>query len=165
MSTVFGIVGALCAVAFWAICRRISLRHRRALAAKLEEIFSSPDVPETEQVALYWNYKMARHWFYLPMMALLMPFFLLFAVAVRGERDLSKKHTEQHDQAMHLVMKMYITRNPITSMVSLYCLFMSFALIAPIGMLLNRLKSFPSALGALSLISERATTHARAHAR
>lgn len=164
MSTVIGIAGAFFVVAFWAICRRISLRHREALATKLEEFFASEEVPEEEQIALYWNYKMARHWFFLPVMALVMPFFMLVAMAARGEKELSRKHSEKHEQAMNLVMKMYITRNPITSMVSLYCIFISFAVMVPIGLILNRLKSIPSATSVLTMISERAT-HMRVHAR
>lgn len=164
MSMIIGVFGALFVVLFWAICRRISLRHRETLAAKLEQVFANEEIPEVEQTSLYWNYKMARHWFFLPAMAIVMPFFMLFAMAARGEKELSRKHSEQHDQAMNLVMKMYITRNPITSMFSLYCIFMSFALIAPIGLMLNRLKSIPSATAVMAMISERAT-HERAHAR
>ena len=129
-------------VVYWAFCRRVSLRHREKAAELLGTYFQDESVSKSDKDSIYFTYRWASNWTFLPVVAvggvLVMPFMLLSGKAI------SRKQSESHTEIMDSIMKMYITRNPITAVVCFQAIFIQLALFGIIGLLFDRLKAIPT---------------------
>lgn len=145
---------------YWVFCRRVSLVHRANAARLLEEFFASEDEAESEKATIYWTYKWTRYWLFLPVMMLLAPLVLVVMV-VSGDSPGTTRNSEKYNEIMESLMKMYMTRNPLTSMICAIPVVISFAIAVTIGLLLNRLKTIPSIVGVYSLAVDKASHGSR----
>ncbi|CAN7660201.1 hypothetical protein LJR232_005009 [Aquipseudomonas alcaligenes] len=166
MSIVLAFVAAIAVAGYWTLCRRVSLKHRNAVADLLEPYMSNEGAKWADREAIYATYRMARHWFFLPVMVLGVPIFLLAIILANKEEDLSpKRRLGEHSLIMDSIMKMYVTRHPITSTVCLSIIFLSISIFVPMGLLLNRIKSIPSLPMIFSAVAGKAPhPHRDAHA-
>lgn len=166
MTILLAFVVAAVVAGYWTQCRRVSLKHRNAAVDLLEPYMSNEAASWKDREALYATYRMARHWFFLPVMMLVVPVFLVVVILANKEEELSsKRRLAEHALIMDTIMKMYFTRHPITSMVSLFVIFASISIFLPIGLLLNRIKSIPNLFAIFSAVAGKAPhSHRDAHA-
>lgn len=137
-------VCAAVVLAYWSLCRRSALRHQQKTVELIEAYLENVNVHDIDKESMYWTYRLARTWFFMPAMALLSPFIMLPMLNSDTASQAFDKKGNGFDEIMECMVKMYVTRNPLTAMLSLTVLFVTFAVILPIGLLLNRVKHIPS---------------------
>lgn len=129
---------------YWFFCRHASLKHREKAASLIDAFMNDESASSREKDNIYWSYMSARHWFFMPCMALLTPIAMIAMIATDSARAESMKNSPQYDEIMDSIIKMYITRNPLIGAASLVATFISIAVAVPIGMVLNRIRTIPS---------------------
>lgn len=154
------LLGAALIVAYWVVCRRRSLVYRERAAGLLVEHFGKSGVAETEKDALEWFYLSARWWLFMPIMTI-----LAFPVILRSV--LSKKQTAQMTKERmaitDAVMKMYLTRNPLTGTACLMVFFVVALTAQLIGLLANRVRTVPNP-AAIYMTTSKVYPHFKRHA-
>lgn len=161
----FALAGAAAAlmVGYWIFCRKVSLRHRQKAAALLDSYFQDENVQESDKDSVYFIYRWARHWHFLPLMTIT-GLVMLPALMLSG-KDFARKQSEKHKEIMDSVMMMYITRNPLSAFACLQLMFLVLAVFGIVGLLSDRLKAIPSpSLMVSSMASKAAHSHLTHHA-
>ncbi|WP_417786728.1 hypothetical protein [Stutzerimonas xanthomarina] len=161
----FALAGAAAAlmVGYWIFCRRVSLRHRQKAAVLLDSYFQDDNVSETDKSSVYFTYRWASHWHFLPLMTL--GGLIVLPIMVLSGSDFGRKQSEKHREIMDSVMMMYVTRNPLTSVVCLQAMFLVMAIFGIVGLLSDRLKAIPSPSQMVSsMASKAAHSHLTHHA-
>lgn len=153
--------GAAAIVAYWIFCRRVSLRHREKAAALIEAYFADDSVPERDIESIYFTYRVAGHWVFLPLATLFAPLVMLVAL-VRGGAPM-RRESERHSEIMDALVMMYMTRNPLTSLVCMQVIFVSLACLGIVGLLFDRIKAIPSPSMAISSMASTAAHTSLAH--
>ncbi|MDF5856616.1 hypothetical protein P4209_29890 [Pseudomonas aeruginosa] len=159
-------IGTLCALAvvlYWAICRKASLKHRDRSADLVVKYLESEERSEHEKEAVVLLYKGMTTWVFMPMMALLTPFAMIVMIVRSRDEDWKPKATEQND-ILDALMKTYITRNPITSVICLAVIGVSMALLLVVGIAFNRIKQTPTLGGIYGTILSNAPNSKHLHA-
>lgn len=154
------LLGAALIVAYWVVCRRRSLVYRERAAGLLVEHFSKHGVDETEKDALEWFYLGARWWLFMPIMTILaFPVILRSVLAKKQTPQMSKERIAITDA----VMKMYLTRNPLTATACLMVFFVVALLAQFIGLLVNRVRTVPNP-AAIYMATAKVYPHFKRHA-
>ncbi|HDX5736679.1 TPA: hypothetical protein SJ157_000278 [Yersinia enterocolitica] len=163
---------ALALVAYWYLCRNRALKLQKKAADLMEKYFKSADVLEKEKESIYLSYRLTRHWWFLPFAAFMTPIIMFYAIItqrnvldVTTSKEKVRKQRE-HDEIFDLLMRMYISKNPLTSFICITYIGISFAVALPIGFMLNRLTSLPeisSIFNTLTLVTMKAMKKAHAH--
>ncbi|WP_421547390.1 hypothetical protein [Pseudomonas sp. QD4] len=136
------LIGSGIVVAYWYICRIRSLAHREKAAGLLTDYFNRHSVSEKDKDDAERFYMMARSWAFMPAMTLVVfPVLLVRALIRRPDRVSSKERLEITDA----VMKMYLSRNPITGTICLALFSLAAVMAVFIGLLINRVRAVPSA--------------------
>ncbi|MBK3874719.1 hypothetical protein [Stutzerimonas frequens] len=162
MQVILGGGSALAIVLYWAVCRRISLRYRKKAADLIEDYFARDDVSEESVSAISITYKSATFWAFLPLISLFSPLILLMAL-VTG-KGTGEKPGEEHAAILDAIMKMYISRNPLTAMMCFYFIFIAGIPVMVVALMLERMKTIPNPLRIYGLAAARiAAKHHFAH--
>ena len=162
MQIFLGGASAFLVVLYWTACRRISLRYRTRAADLIEKYFARDDVSDESVSAIHITYRSAQYWKFLPIMALFSPLVLIIAL-ITG-RGPGERQSEEHAAILDAIMRMYISRNPLTSMLCSYFVFVVTAPILVIALMLERIKSIPNPLRIYGLAAARfAAKHHLAH--
>lgn len=152
-------------VAYWAFCRHVAIKHQAKAAELVEAYLSTEGANEVEKDTAYVMYRMARMWLFMPIMAVLcipfLPFMLLASPAKAKSPEVGER------QAMiDAIMQMYVARNPITSVVCIVPILLVIAVVAPVGLLLDRIKSIPSVTDVFGGVADSTAAYSvRHHAR
>lgn len=161
----FGLIAAAAVVVYWAFCRRSSLKHRAKAVQLIEAYFQDEANSAADKESIYLAYLTARHWVFLPIMMLFTPFVMLVMIFFTdGDLAPPRLHSDSYDEVMESLLKMYMTRNPITATACLAVIATSVVMVLPLGLLLNRIKSIPSLIGIFGSVVSRATKSKLAHA-
>lgn len=135
------LLSAAAIVGYWVVCRRRSLSYRQKAADLLVEYFGKHNVSDEDKDAAERFYKIARFWFFMPLMTILaFPVLLVRVLAKKPEPQATKERVAITEMAM----KMYLVRNPITGAVCLAAFFFSGVLALFVGLLINRVRSMPT---------------------
>jgi len=160
---------ALVIVAYWVLCRRRALRYQKKAVELIEEYFEDRGVPEADKDSLYRSYRLSRKFYMLPLCAMACPFVLAYMLIAKGKLDIKptqRVNNKLYDAAFDQCMKMTISKNPISSILAIALIGLSFAFAIPVGVILNRLSSMPTAAGIANLfatISSVASRKAHGH--
>ncbi|WP_325436022.1 hypothetical protein [Pseudomonas nitroreducens] len=135
------LLSALAIVGYWVVCRRRSLVYRERAAELLVAYFEKKGVSEEDKNSAERFYMGARHWSFLPVAtALAFPVILWLVLSKKVSTARDRDRMEITDS----VMKMYLSRNPLTGSLSLVAFF-TIALVAQfIGLMINRVRAIPS---------------------
>ena len=160
-----GLTGSLLVVAYWAYCRRAALVHQERLASLIADYFEQDDVSDPDKDAAYWTYKMARTWLFVPVMTVISPIAILVGIVAGGiESKMEQIHADtRRNDIMDAALKMYMTRNPLTAALFMTATAVIIGIFIPVGILFNRLKSFPSATAVYSAIANSASHQPSRH--
>jgi hypothetical protein len=154
------LLGATLIVAYWVVCRRRSLVYRDRAADLLVEYFGKHGVTDAEKDAAEKFYMNARFWLFLPIMTVLaFPVILVSILAKNPNSTMSKERMAITDS----VMKMYLTRNPLTGTICLMVFFVTALLAMFIGLLINRVRVIPNP-AAIYMTTSKVYPHFKRHA-
>ncbi|MFP3862818.1 hypothetical protein SHV42_07660 [Pseudomonas capeferrum] len=152
--------GAAAVVAYWILCRRRSITYRERAATLLADFFQKPGVSEAEKDAVERFYLNARYWLFMPIATVLaFPVILASVLSKRPDPQFSKERMAITDA----VMKMYLSRNPLTGTTCLMAFFAMAVLAQLVGILINRVRAVPSP-SAIYATTDTAYPHLRRHA-
>ncbi|WP_426817689.1 hypothetical protein ACP3TC_05080 [Winslowiella sp. 2C04] len=147
---------ALLVVFYWVLCRKRALKYQAAAASLLEQYFADRSVSEKDKDSLLLDYKISRKWYSLPLFAIITPFLLMYMIVIKKKIDakpIARTNQKLHDAAFEQCLKMAISRNPITSILSMAFIGVCFAIAIPVGLFLNRLSSIPTPAGIANLFT------------
>ena len=148
---------AICAAvfAYWVFCRNNALKHQEEAADLLEKYLTDESISEREKSKMYFNYRLFRFWFALPLVFILAPFFIVYAFMSKKfiPEDMSKENSKEFQSVFDVLMKMYIAKNPIVSTISLSFFGVLYAALSVIGTVLNNASKMPSASALASSIT------------
>lgn len=153
----FALVSAAAVILYWVSCRRAALKHQEKVAELLESYFEDHKVSEGDRDSAYWTYRFARSWFFMPAMTVIAPIWLAASILIRGPGYVARKPTEKHQEIIDSLVKMYVAKNPLTSMVCLPVLLVAIAFLSVIGLASNRLKSIPTPAALYSAVADTAS--------
>lgn len=156
LEVIVGTTAALAVTAWWAICRKRSLSHLEK-AADLIEAFYASDAVEREKEGIYWSFKAAQQWLFMPLMTLCTPFIIFWMLTTKPEKLAAADTSEAYKAIMEELIKLYVTRNPITGAISMTCSMLLIGLAASLGLMLNRLRTMPTLVGLYGSATVRAT--------
>lgn len=140
---------------YWLQCRKNSLRHRQQVAELLEAAYQAESLSDKEADTLHAMFRMARHWFFMPLFAVVTPIFLLIELIVsKGNLSLAPRHGEHFQKIMDGIVAMAFSRNPCISAVCMSASIVFIMAFSVVGFMLQRLGSLPS----LSQLFELAAT-------
>lgn len=144
-SALLGLFIAAVIVFYWMLCRKRSLIVQARAVQLLSKLYADEKVSDTEKSAAHFNYLLAQRWWYVPLLIVVMPFFLMFSL-IFSRNGLPKPagDSSAHRETMDCVVMIYFTRNPITAALSFTVIILMAVPVLLIGLLLNRLKSLPS---------------------
>ncbi|MNJ38696.1 hypothetical protein D3C77_335480 [compost metagenome] len=154
------LLGATLIVAYWVVCRRRSLVYRERAADLLVEYFEKPGTTEVEKNGAERFYLNARFWLFMPVITVLaFPMILASVLAKNPAISISKERMAVTDA----VMKMYLTRHPLTGTICLMAFFATALIAQFIGLLINRVRTVPSP-AAIYMNTSKAYPHFKRHA-
>ncbi|PAA31742.1 hypothetical protein CJU73_01535 [Pseudomonas fragi] len=154
------LLGAALIVAYWVVCRRRSLVYRERAAELLVDYFGKHGVTDSEKDGAEWFYLSGRRWLFMPLMTILaFPVILRSVLAKRQAPQMSKDRMNITDA----VMKMYLTRNPLTGTICLMVFFVTALLAQFIGLLVNRVRTVPNP-SAIYVTTSKVYPHFKRHA-
>jgi len=163
MSILIAFIIAAIVVVYWVQCRRAALKHQIRAVELIEEFINDESVSDQDADVAYGMYRMARSWLFMPAMSIMVPF--AFAISVwRGDLD-KPGRSGRRQKIMDSIMQMYMTRNPLTSVVCMLWILLTFSFILPVGILLNRIRAIPSAASFYGVVANATATASVAHAR
>jgi hypothetical protein len=136
-------------VLYWIACRRVSLRYQIKAADLIETYFARDDVSEEAAAAIYITYRSARHWFFMPLLVLSMP--LLVLISLMTGKGASERPQGEHGEILNTLVKMYVSRNPLTSMLCLYLVFIVATPVLIVCAILERMRAVPNPLNLYGL--------------
>lgn len=151
---------------YWLLCRKNSLRHRQRVAELLEQAYQSEALSDKEADILHTMFRMARHWFFMPLFAVTTPAFLLIElITSKGSLSFAPRHSDQFQTVMDGVVAMAFSRNPCISAVSISTSLVFIMAFSVVGFMLQRISSLPSLaqlfeLGAAFLVKTERRRHA-----
>lgn len=164
MSTLIALLSAALIYAYWIRCRRAALKHQTK-AVRLIELFLEDDsVNEKDKDIAYGMYFMARRWIFMPIMAIAVP--LVFVIGIiRGDMDSRMAGQDRRQQIMDSIMQMYMTKNPLTTIICMVMILSTLMVLVPVGIVLNRIRSMPSTAAFYGVIAHASATvsHTRNH--
>jgi len=135
------IAGAAVIAAYWYVCRVRSLDYREKAAELLTAYFDKNSVSEEDKDDAERFYMMARSWFFLPLLTVFVfPVLLFRTLSKRPDNKPSKDRTAITDA----VMKMYLTRHPITGTICLTGFCIGWLLAFFVGLLINHVRALPN---------------------
>lgn len=144
-------------IAYWVLCRRNAFKYQTNAAKLIATYFKDDQVSEKDKDAIYSGYLLMRKCYSLPLAAVLTPVMLIWMLIKNGKLDVSATpRTKQklYNQIFDQLLKMAITKNPITAVLSIAFIGVSFALIVPLGIVFNRVNSMPTLEGMATLYSK-----------
>ena len=154
------LLGATLIVAYWVVCRRRSLAYRERAAGLLVEYFGKHSNSDAEKDAVERFYLNARFWLFMPIMTVLaFPVILVSVLAKNPTPTISKERMAITDA----IMKMYLTRNPLTGTVCLMAFFVTALMAQFIGLLINRVRVVPNP-AAIYMTTSKVYPHFKRHA-
>lgn len=154
------LLGAALIVSYWVVCRRRSLVYRERAADLLAEYFKKHGTAEIEKNGAERFYLNARFWLFLPVITVLaFPMILISVLSKNPAVSISKERMAVTDA----VMKMYLTRNPLTGTICLMAFFATALIAQLIGLLINRVRAVPSP-AAIYMATFKAYPHFKRHA-
>ena len=164
MHALLSLAVALGVLAYWVICRQAALKHQERAAELLIAYLGRDDISERDKDIAHTNYRMLRAWVSLPLIALVSPLFIAKAVFSKDFENVGRGDPARNE-IMDASMMMYVTKNPVTSIVFMSAVLISIGVLAPIGMAFNRLKSIPSLESLFRSIAITASDSAHIHTR
>lgn len=154
------LLGATLIVAYWVVCRRRSLVYREQAADLLVEYFGKHGITESEKNGAERFYMNARYWLFMPIITVLaFPVILASVLAKNPTPSISKERMA----ITNAVMKMYLTRNPLTGTICLMVFFATALIAQFIGLLINRVRAVPNP-AAIYFTTSKAYPHFKRHA-
>lgn len=153
----FALISAGAVILYWVSCRKAALKHQEKIAVLLESYFEDHKVSEEDRDSAYWTYRFARSWFFMPAMTIVAPAWLAVSILVRGSGYTAKKPSALHSEIIDTIVKMYVAKNPLTSMVCMPVFLVAVAFLSIIGLVFNRLKSIPTPASLYSAVADTAS--------
>lgn len=129
-------------VCYWIVCRKISLRYQERAARSLSLFFKRKSVSKEARESAFYAYIALRHWALLPLLAILLPPFLLIFMFVNhkaGDASFTKSEERYLHAILHLLLWMYVSKYPLTTIVLAPLLASLCAIICMAGLLMNKL--------------------------
>ncbi|WP_460067540.1 hypothetical protein [Pseudomonas sp. H1_G08] len=162
MSTIIlALICAFAVILYWVSCRNASLKHQEKVAELLEKYFEDHKVSEDDRDSAYWTYRFARLWIFMPAMTLVAPVWLALSILIRGAGHVPRKPSAQHSEIIDSIVKMYVTKNPLTSLVCMPVFLFSVAVLSIIGLVTNRMKAIPTLASLYSSVAHTASHASR----
>ncbi|MFC0708329.1 hypothetical protein [Azorhizophilus paspali] len=169
-NAILGSAAAVLLIAYWSFCRSAALKLQSRVVPLIEAFYADDSASEQEKDSIHWSYAASRIWIFMPLMALASPVVLAMAILSKSGGKVASEVSNRsaaHNEIMDCLIKMCIVRNPLTSMFCMYVVFAAIAILAPIGLLLDRLKSIPNPMTVYRVIaatlSSRDSRKAHAH--
>jgi hypothetical protein len=154
------LLGASLIVAYWVVCRRRSLVYRERAAGLLVDYFGKHGISDAEKDAAERFYLNARFWLFMPVITILaFPVILANVLAKNPITAVNKERMAITDA----VMKMYLTRNPLTGTVCLMAFFVTALMAQFVGILINRVRAIPNP-AAIYMTTAKVYPHFKRHA-
>lgn len=162
MSTiVLALISAFAVILYWLSCRKAALKHQERVADLLEQYFNDHQVSELDRESAYWTYRFGRLWIFMPAMTLIAPIWLALSILIRGAGYTAKKLNAQHSEIIDSIIKMYVAKNPLTSMICMPIFLFSVAVLSIIGLVTNRMKTIPTLESLYSSVAQTASHASR----
>lgn len=150
-------IAAFVLLAYWTACRKASLAYQAKAVNLMEQYFKSESVTENEIRTLYWAYRLARSWFFMPLLVLFAPFVLAGQVFLREPSSQKRSaRTKEHIEIMDNIMFMSIVKSPLLSISCLAGVYLSVSMILLVGLIFRKLTSMPSLASMVELLAARA---------
>jgi|GEM_PF-5526199 len=132
-----GLSGAALVYLYWYWCRKASLPKRELASKEVAAYLDRDDISEGDRKKVGWFYFSMTKWYSLPLMTL-----VGFPVVLYGifSGDMEKKTSVpvERDNAMNASWRMYVVRNPATTVVCLTLMSCFITLITPFGVIANK---------------------------
>lgn len=155
-----GLAGAIGVYIYWYACRKASLPKRKIAAAEVAAYMDRDDISDGDRNKVGWFYISMTKWYSLPLMTL-----IGFPVVLYGifSGKMEKRITPAgQDEPMNAAWRMYVVRNPATTIVCLTLMSCFITLITPFGVLAN--KVMPSISQVYKTVVETENDHGSKHA-
>jgi hypothetical protein len=158
---ILALISAFAVILYWVGCRKAALKHQEKVAELLEKYFEDHKVSELDRDSAYWTYRFARFWVFMPAMTIITPIWLALSIIVRGPGYVARKPDAQHSEIIDSIVKMYVAKNPLTSMVCMPVFLFSVAVLSIIGMVTNRMKAIPTLASLYTSVAQTASHASR----
>ncbi len=158
---ILALISAFAVILYWVSCRKAALKHQEKVAELLEKYFEDHKVSEEDRDSAYWTYRFARFWAFVPVMTIVTPIWLALSIVLRGAGHVAKKPNAQHSEIIDSIVKMYVAKNPLTSMICMPVLLFSVAVLSIIGMVTNRMKAIPTLASLYTSVAKTASHASR----
>lgn len=158
---ILALISAFAVILYWVSCRKAALKHQEKVADLLEKYFEDHKVSEEDRDSIYWTYRFARLWIFMPAMTLLAPIWLALSILIRGAGHVPRKPSAQHSEIIDYIVRMYVAKNPITSMICMPVFLFSVAVLSIIGLVTNRMKAIPTLASLYSSVAQTASHASR----
>lgn len=150
-------IAAFALLAYWTACRKASLAYQTKATALMEQYFKLETVDESEIRTLYWAYRLARSWFFMPLLVLLIPLVFCRMVFLRStEKQVFKKRSKEHLEIMDNILFMSIVKNPLLSIACLAGVYLSVSTLLTAGLIFRKLTRMPSLSSMVELLAVKA---------
>lgn len=163
LTLILSVVTVSAVLVYWAYCRRVALLHQEKAADVIVSYMDNDNIPDVDKDIAYSLYFFARHWVFLPLTVLVsLP--LIVALGLGKKTKTGNKTTQVYrNDVTDEVMKMYATKNPITTAACAIPVLLIMAVVVPFGLLFDRINSLPSASAVINSVSSTAVslTHHR----
>ena len=146
-------------ISYWIFCRKRAFEYQKKAAALMKEYFLDGQVSDKDKQSLYASYELLRKWYIFPIFTIATPFVFCYLLVKKGSLKIAptkRGNQELYDKAFDQLMKMALSKNPLISIVSMAFTGLSLAVVIPIGILLRRIYSVPSA-GQFTMVLEKMT--------
>lgn len=153
------LLGATCAIGvvlYWKVCSIRALAMQEIAVGRLQELYEDADIADSEKASAHFTYRMARHWWFMPVVLLIAPFVLAFAILFDQRNISAAGKPDGQGSAMDAVVLMYFSKNPLTSAFSGAAMILILIPFMLVGLFLDKIKSIPTLVGAITLIAAKA---------
>lgn len=156
LEVIVGAIAAVAVMAWWVLCRKRSLPHLER-AAELIEAFYASEAVDREKEGIYWTFKASQQWLFMPLMTLCTPFIIFWMLTSKPETLEAAATSDDYRTIMEELVKLYITRNPVTGAICMTLTMLLIGISASLGLMLNRLKTMPTLIGLYGSATVKAT--------
>ncbi|MCA4074847.1 hypothetical protein LD001_05815 [Pseudomonas kurunegalensis] len=155
-----GLSGAVSVYLYWYMCRKVALPKRELASKEVAAYLDRDDITDSDRNKVGWFYFSMTKWYSLPLMTLIGFPVVLYGI-FSGKMEKNSTPSEQ-DNAMNAAWRMYVVRNPVTTIVCLTMMSCFITLITPFGVLAN--KVMPSISQVYKTVVETENDHGSKHA-
>lgn len=141
MELFLAVIFSAAIVFYWVCCRKAGLAKQVQAVEAFEAYCEDSDNPESSAETLYRTYRFARHWAFMPLLSLTMPFVLLWSLFTKGSvlpDSSARTMGSQFGKTFSLIMDMYVRRHPITSFFSILLILLNVSLVMTMSFMLKK---------------------------